>query len=209
MNDDQNAPQTPGTPATPDVGNTRPRDGHGKWLRTPADVHKDARAVQLRTQGMTLDQIAAELGYRHAASAWKAVSRALAMVPAASVAEYRELQNRQLDYLTATALEMVMNPAPLVTPGGRIVKHPERGEILEDTAAKSRAIALLLQIAARRARLLGLDAPTKEQFSLEQINQYIRDLEREVRIGEAEFGRFESWCDAQFGEDDDAEGVEE
>ncbi|MBR7832483.1 hypothetical protein KDL01_04395 [Actinospica durhamensis] len=189
--------EQPGTGANTDPGNARPRDGHGRWLRTTADAHKDARAVQLRTQGMSLDQIAAELGYRHAASALKAISRALAAVPAASVGEYRELQNRQLDYMTATALEMLVNPHPLVTQSGRIVKDPETGEALEDPAVKARALDTLLKIATRRARLLGLDAPTRQHFTMESLTQYTRDLERELKIGDAEFTRFEAWCDTQ------------
>lgn len=202
----------PGTGATDDAGKTRPRDGHGRWLRTPEDVHKDARAVQLRTQGMSLDQIAAELGYRHAASAWKAISRALAMVPAASVSEYRELQNRQLDYMTATALEMLLNPHPLVTQSGRLVKDPVTGEPLEDPAVKARALDTLLKIAARRAKLLGLDAPVKQRITLESLTQLTRDLERDLKISDGEFARFEAWCeleaDASEGERDGGDGDE-
>jgi len=192
VNDDQN--DQPGTTENHDAGNLRPRGGNGQWIRTMTDAERDARAVQLRVQGMTLAQVAAELGYQHAGSAHRAIQRALASVPVATVSEYRAMQNQQLDMLTAEVFAMMRRPAPLVTPGGKIVTDSVTGEVIEDRAARAKCVELLLKIAERRAKLLGLDAPNRQLFTLERLADYVQQLDREIEERKGSIEDYEDWC---------------
>ena len=49
---------------------------------TPAELHRQRRAVDLFAAGLTYQQIADELGYAHRASAYNAVWKAMARNPA-------------------------------------------------------------------------------------------------------------------------------
>jgi hypothetical protein len=167
-----------GTADSPDRGQAR--DGNGRFAQSFEGAERDARAVELRTRGMTLDQVAAELGYSHASAAAKAVSRALAAVQFPSVAEYREMQNRQLDTLTATTIGILERPHPVVTASGRIATDPVTGETLQDPAVELQCVRVLVQIAERRAKLLGLDAPVKQELTLEWLNSRIPQLQTEL-----------------------------
>jgi hypothetical protein len=64
-------------------------------------LERQAEAVRLLRTGLTYDEIAAGLGYRHRSSAWRLIREALQQNVATEVGEYRALVIRRLDALLA------------------------------------------------------------------------------------------------------------
>lgn len=104
------------------------------------------KAVRLRMSGATYDQIAKQCGYTDKSTARKAVMRSLVAVEAESVSELRLLENARLD-----SDEMVLRT--IIANGSN------------KAADRIRAIDSRLRLAARRARLNGLDAPIQVALS--------------------------------------------
>lgn len=127
------------------------------------------RAIAMRTAGHGWQAIADALGYASRGAACADVSRALQasldeMKATADVLREQELE--RLDLLQRKATE-VLERRHLVVQSGKVVRaganedgDPE-GEPLEDDGPTLAAVASLLRIAERRAKLLGLDAPVK------------------------------------------------
>jgi hypothetical protein len=108
-------------------------------------AERRAKAVQLRIAGASLDEIAAALHYggSSAESRRAAVSKdlrrayeAAQATQAASAAEWRELELARLDRI-------------------------QRGVWAQAIAGDTKAVRAVLLVMDRRARLLGLDAPTR------------------------------------------------
>jgi hypothetical protein len=138
------------------VARKRHRDVH--------QVERDARAVDLRRAGLTYRQIAAELDLS-VSCAHDAVQRGLADSVVETNEEVRRLELDRLDHLARTALKVIAKPH-LAVSQGRVVKHPATGEPLADDGPALAAIDRLLKIQDRRARLLGLDAPTRTRVEV-------------------------------------------
>lgn len=137
-----------------------PGRGHnGKFLRTVDTAERDAQACRLRSRGQSLQQIADRLGYADRSSAHKAVQRALSETVRADAALYVQLQLDQLDELTGVALA-VMEREHVVVQLGKVVRDDD-GRPVVDHMPTLAAVDRLLRIAERRAKLLGLDAPTR------------------------------------------------
>jgi len=125
-------------------------------------AERRARAIALRAEGRTWDQICAELGYSSRAVACKDVSRALE--------ERLKEQADQADHLRAVELERldtlerevwtVLRRRHVTVSGGKLVAD-EDGIPLQDDGPTLAAVDRLVRIAERRARLLGLDSPVK------------------------------------------------
>lgn len=93
---------------------------------------KQRKAVELALAGMSLDQIAQQIGYADRSGAWKAIQQALNRQEASAVKEMRDLENARLD-----RLQTVLWPTAM------------QGDL--------KAIDRLLRLFERRARLNGLD----------------------------------------------------
>ncbi|MCC6446809.1 MAG: hypothetical protein IT210_25580 [Armatimonadetes bacterium] len=104
--------------------------------RRIAEAGKEAQALNLRKQGHTFEQIAEQVGYADRSGAHKAVMRALQRLTNEPAAEARALELLRLD-----ALLLALWP------------QAEKGDL--------KAIQSVLNLMARRARYLGLDAPPK------------------------------------------------
>ena len=104
----------------------------------PEVIERESHVVKLRRQGMTWDDIATEVGYGHGASAQQAYVRANNRILVEDVKALRQLGQDRLD----AALQAIW-PAVL------------EGDIP--------AINTLIRLEERRAKLYGLDAPTKIQ----------------------------------------------
>jgi hypothetical protein len=164
---------------------------NGDFVATPETAMRDARAAELRGRGMSYRQIAAELGI-DVHTAHDAVRRALGAIRAEPAPAVRQLELQRLDEMYAAALG-VLEREHVVVSGSKIVYkvieyatdgdghilldddgHPkaERVEPLKDDAPVLRAVETLLKIQARRAALLGLDAPVKAETGV-TLNYHI------------------------------------
>lgn len=102
---------------------------------TPLDelqtAERERRAVEMANDGLTFDEIAAELGYTHRSAAYKAYRRAIRRVPKAAVEEMR-LQDIAL------------------------LAHYRRALAPNVAAHEARAVEVLLKAMEHRAKLYGL-----------------------------------------------------
>lgn len=99
-----------------------------------------ALAIELRTQGLTYEQIARQCGYASRGACHDAVQRELERVVVEKVDALRREQLLQLDRLQAMCWEMASD---------------------EDNKGRLFAVDRLLQIFDRRSKLMGLDLANK------------------------------------------------
>lgn len=180
-------------------GKTGQTDGGN---RHPDQVALDAKAAQLRAQGMSYQAIADAMGWEAKSTAYRAVARALKDTLGEAPDEVRQLELERLDELWRKAYE-VMNRDHLTVQHGKVVgrrvgieRHDDGIEKLDhdgktipiyedllDDGPVLNAIDRLLRIQERRARLLGLDVPVKAHLTVHQVDP--RDLELAEILREA------------------------
>lgn len=102
---------------------------------------KAARALDLRKQGKTFDEIAAEVPYSSKQAAYDAVKRAIAAITREPASELIELELARLDSMW-----------------GKHYLKAQTGDV--------RALAACMKLMERRAKLLGLDAPAETKTEL-------------------------------------------
>lgn len=108
---------------------------------TPEVLEKEAQVLKLRRGGLTFDQIAEKVGYSHASGAHKAYVNACKRIVRSDVEELRSTELDRLDIAQAAIWGNVL-----------------RGD--------SSAVSSMLRIMERRAKLLGLDMPTRSQLEV-------------------------------------------
>ncbi|MFJ1539307.1 hypothetical protein ACIODS_12260 [Micromonospora chalcea] len=151
-----------------------------------ATAKRRAEAVAMRMSGATYDTIAEALGYASKAAAYVDITRALE----ANVAEqhrtvelYREEELQSLDVLLAEAWAVLKRDHVTVSHGRIMYDDTGEGEpkpLLDDGPVLS-AIDRILKIRERRAKLLGLDAPTKvEAITIDALDAEIAKLSAEL-----------------------------
>jgi Homeodomain-like domain len=146
---------------------------------------REARAVQLRTAGATYQQIGDRLGCSES-RAWRIVQRALDRMVREPADQLRQLELARLDQLWIEATK-VLHRSHITVSNGRVALDPRTGQPLEDDGPVLQAIDRLLKIMERRARLLGLDAPTRVNVITEDmLDAEIARLEAELRGLEAD-----------------------
>ena len=101
---------------------------------------RQAEALTLRATGMTYERISQELDYRAPSSAFRAVESAVKKTLQEPADELRTLELARLDSLQSGLWDKAM--------GGNL-----------------KAVDRVLRIMARRAALLGLDAPIKKEIT--------------------------------------------
>jgi hypothetical protein len=178
----------------------RPRNGRGRYVRSPSTAKRDADAARLRAEGYTYERIAQELRFSHRDLARRAVERALTATVREPADEARQIELIRLDSLWMQAMA-VLQREHITVSNGRVVTIDVDGEPqpVPDDAPVLQAIDRLLKIMERRSKLLGLDAPAKvEVMSLDRIDQAIAELERE--LGAAEAGASEETSGTASGE---------
>jgi hypothetical protein len=159
----------------------RARTGKGRFSRTVDSAERDARACELRAQGLTYQRIADELGYGNRELARRGVERALLAIVAEPAGHLRTLELARLDEAWQRAWA-VMEREHVVVSNGRLIMDPATGKPLRDDGPVLAAIDRLLRIQERRARLLGLDAPIKH-IPLDAVEAEIERLSRELGLG--------------------------
>lgn len=127
-----------------------------------ASHERKLQALELRKAGVSFQAIADALGYRSASGAFAAVKAALKTTLREPANELRELELARLDALLLP-----------------LWRRAQGGD--------DKAVDRCLRIMERRARLLGLDAPTntKVELTLEDIDREIDRLEAELKAKEA------------------------
>lgn len=118
------------------------REGRTSKRRVVA-LDRTVEACALRRKGRTYEEIAAELGYTNGGAAYKAVARAMAAALDHAKEDADHLRQLEADRLDAA--QAALWPAVL------------RGRL--------GAIDVFTKLSARRARLLGLDAPAKREIT--------------------------------------------
>jgi len=120
----------------------------------PTTLEKEAKVLELRRGGLTFDMIADRLGYASASGAHKAYVTACNRIVYADVVETRKIEMDRLDIAQAAIWTNVI-------------------------AGEVPSVIALMKIMERRARLLGLDMPTKAQI---EVNIYEHDaIDSEVK----------------------------
>lgn len=125
--------------------------------RLPETVLRDDEAAGLRAKGWTYPEIAQSFGVSDY-GAFKMVQRALQGKPSGNVEAARKREEEKLDILEERAYEILNKRHLQVAASGKIVTW--EGEPVEDDTVALKAVETLLKVSQRRARLLGLDAPT-------------------------------------------------
>lgn len=120
----------------------------------PETIEKEAKVLELRRGGLTFDLIAQRLGYASASGAYKAYQNACNRIVYDDVVETRKVEMDRLDIAQAAIW-------------GNVVQ----GEVP--------SVIALIRIMERRAKLLGLDMPTRTQI---EVNVYEQDaIDAEVK----------------------------
>lgn len=141
--------------------------------------NRDAEAARLKAMGWTLRRIAAHLGLgddeRRAAAA---IKRAMARAVRFANDETRALELQSYDELEAQCWRVLQNEH-VVFQNGKVVLYD--GSPIDDDRFVLETIDRILKIKERRARLLGLDAPTKAEITtIDSVEAEIAKLEREL-----------------------------
>ena len=174
----------------------RIRGADGKFTAGMSTAERDAEACRMRTRAMSYSQIAHELGYADEGAAHTGVRRALARTVAEPAEDVRRTELARLDHLYASALA-VLERAHVTVSQGRVVSQRVPGtgtydpesrtwlgaewvDLLDDAPVLA-AIDRLLKIQDRRAKLLGLDAPTRVQvMTVDVVDAEIARLTAEL-----------------------------
>lgn len=140
----------------------KPRSsGTGRYVRTEETAERDAKACQLRNDGLTYAQIAVEMGYADHSSARKAVARALVAIVAEPAGRQKTLMLSRMDAALAEAFR-IMRADHIAHSNGRVIMDPaDPTKPLLDDGPKLQAIDRIIKVEDRRAKLIGLDAPVK------------------------------------------------
>jgi hypothetical protein len=115
-------------------------------VRSAEHAEKQRRALELRKAGASYDAIAAKVGYANRGGAYKAVAAALAEITAEPAADVKKLEVERLDAQLR-----------------RLDRAQRDAKLMADPELVAKVGAVILKVAERRARLLGLDAPVKVQ----------------------------------------------
>jgi hypothetical protein len=144
-------------------------------------AERRARAIQLRIAGVPFATIATQLGYKTASAASQDVGRALASRRDELRDQADLLQALEAEKLDALERGMwtVFRRRHVLVSQGQIMRGPD-GEPFPDDDPATRAAGVLLRAFERRAKLHGLDAPTKITGKFEVQDELDADVERLV-----------------------------
>ena len=156
--------------------NLRARGPNGRYHRTLEGAARDAEAARMRSDGYGYQAIADHFGMS-VSNAFEAVKRALQTAVQEAAADARAVEVarldeslKRLDGMTDTVIELLERKHYTVS-NGRVVCLDE--EPLEDDGFVLQAVDRLNTIetqrnnvARRRAALLGMDIPVKQEIDL-------------------------------------------
>jgi hypothetical protein len=122
---------------------------------------RNQRAAQMRLRGIDCQTIAETLGIA-LSTVYVAVDSAMKEVPFADADSLRKIELAHLDKAQSKALEILDKQHVAISASGKVV-YTESGEPVLDDSVALKAVDSLVKVQGRRAKLLGLDAPTRVQ----------------------------------------------
>lgn len=146
----------------------------------PSQIDREMKVLELRRAGLTWQRIADEVGYADHTGAYSAYKRAIKRTMQQPADEIREQELDRIDRLQLAAWPNAMK-------------------------GNERAILAIVRLMERRAKLLGLDAPTRIQQDVttwtgdESIDRAVRDLAALLTANDAD-GSSESAMAEHSGE---------
>jgi hypothetical protein len=146
--------------------------------RTPEQIDRDSKAVELRRRHLTYRQIATQLGFASQSSAYDAVHRGLLDTIREPADYVRNFELERLDELGRAAWKVLYDRHYALAASGKIPLHPETGMPLVDDGPTLAAIDRLLKISEARRKLLGLDAPVKAEVTHVDAGSFDADIAR-------------------------------
>jgi len=120
-------------------------------------AQKARKAIDLRCQGVSWDDVAIQCGYANAPNACRAVRQALARYPSQSVDELRAIEDLKLDRLEQEVWRQYRTVRWATCSRGLVTDAD--GSPVPDNSHRERWASILLRVYERRARLHGLDKP--------------------------------------------------
>ncbi|MEU6781474.1 hypothetical protein ABZ912_19900 [Nonomuraea angiospora] len=127
---------------------------------TEEDQERRTEVMRLKRQGQTFEAVGEQLGISRQ-RAHQLYWDTLRKIPVQEVTEYRAEQAERLDEMLRRAYE-VLERKHITVSNGKVIYHEDQP--LEDDAPTLMAIKTVLAIEEQRARLLGLNAPVKQQI---------------------------------------------
>lgn len=157
------------------------KGGHnptGKRRPDETTMRFQDEVLRLRREGMSFPRIAEHYGMTQG-YIYKVYKKALKGIVVENVVELRKLELERLDSLQDEVTRVLRSFTPVLSQG-KIVRdfmEDENGNLvldefnnpipikLQDNDIKMKAVVAALKIMDRRARLLGLDAPVKQEVT--------------------------------------------
>jgi hypothetical protein len=152
----------------------------GRPRRTETRV-KDAQAVEMRRRGLSYRQIADQLEFSAASSAYDAVKRGLKDLFREEQDDARGLELDRLDDAMRTTYRIMMGKH-VATNNQGVIFDPTTKQPVIDEAINLQAAQTLVRLSESRRKLLGLDAPTRvrqEIITESDVDAAIRKIEEE------------------------------
>lgn len=164
---------------------------HRKEMKAHSPARRDLenKILAMRRDGMNVAQIARELEYSET-YVKKCLQSALKTIIIDNVEDLRKMENQKLDRLEREVMAVLQAFHPLVS-SGEVVRDtiddengvplidPETGKFktykLKDAGPVLAAVAKAISVMERRAKMLGLDMPTK-------VAQTTPDGEKEATV---------------------------
>lgn len=162
--------------------------GTARTTRQEREEARDAQAARLRALRLTYDQIAEKLGYADHTGAMKAAKRGRDRAVREPHQDMVAMDLAELDEMAQEAWKVLRNTHYVVDRGE--VVHLDDEPLLDDAPVLA-AIAKLLDIQQRRAKLVGLDAPARANIthSAADVDAAVAELAHEMALRASEPGR--------------------
>lgn len=155
-------------------------DGTARSTASERVRARHLEAARLRALRFSYTQIAEQLGYADRAAAWNAVKAGQELIVREPHQDMVLLDLAELDEMAREAWTVLRNTHYVVDRGAVVTWD---GRPLVDDAPVLAAIARLLGVQERRAKLVGLDAPRRIEVAdaLPDLDAAVQELAAELR----------------------------
>ena len=165
---------------------TQSRTSQGRYVRSNAEIEHDARAAELRGEGLSYHAIARELGVSKS-SAYDAVQRAFRDTLSEPAEQARAVELARLEEAHDAALAVLLREHVTVSHGRIIVG--DDGQPLIDDGPVLAAIDRIRALSESRRKLLGLDAPQAMEVTVNDLDRLIAETEQRLAAAESKTGQ--------------------